>query len=229
MVLGGLFVWSYGLGNIGTIVFGLVLIGIIYMGRRYSGAYYNPALVFGALVNQREYLGDGTVERVIKAVLYKFVQYIGALGGIAFTSLILWRPPPPMDMLDFLGDEIKAAQGLALQIVSMAVFTMVFLSVTSKHAAINDYYGIAIGFTWIGLCVILGEFDGTGIGLLNPAISVMTNVCRSIWNAQTLLTAFVYFAVDTLGAFFGGLLYFYINYLAKRYTLQVQTRKKGKE
>jgi glycerol uptake facilitator-like aquaporin len=222
--LGGLFVWSYGLGNLGPIVFGLVLIGITYMGRRYSGAYYNPALVLAALINGREHLGAVQVNRIIKTILYSIVQYAGAVAGIAFTSLVLWQVPPPMAMMDFLSDPPSAARGFCIQIVSMAAFTMVFLSVTCKHAAItiNDYYGMAIGFTWIGLCVIIGEYDTTGIALLNPAISAMTNVCRSIWNVESLFNAFIYFATDTLGAFIGGFLYYYINYFVKKSKLEIQ-------
>lgn len=233
-LLGGMTIWSYEFDFIGVIVNGFILIGAIYLLYRFTGAHYNPAFTLGCIIaGRKEYLGKINANRLFMALRYKIAQFVGAGIGIFVTVAVLAdNEAPAFASLNLIIDWAPALRGILIEFVAMTFFTLLFLSVTCKKFGKNDHFGITIGLVHIGLGIILGRYDGSGIATLNPAISVMSNFLNvfPLWSGDpwipiSLFSALMYYVVDMSAGLLGGLIYFV---LKKETSKSLTLEKKGK-
>lgn len=145
-----------------ALAIGSALMIAVYLGGPISGGHYNPAvsvavwrrgkLTFGELL---PYIGAQIAGAIVAALLVKCVQ------GDAVTAVAT------------LAKTAKAAHWHAIFVAEL-VWTFVLATVvlnvaTTKKAANNSYFGLAIGFTVATGAVALGGVSG---GVFNPAVQV---------------------------------------------------------
>lgn len=146
-------------GNfLAPIAIGGILMVMVYMGGSISGAHYNPAVTFAVWLRGKISPKD--------SLLYMLVQFLGAFGA-AYLFFLIWGrsiggPKPNI--------EINILKPLAIEIIFTFALALVVLSVaTSKKAAGNHYYGLAIGTTVLACAIAGGEISG---GAFNPAVGM---------------------------------------------------------
>lgn len=228
------FFWTFPFDFMGVIVFSLVLIGMIYSAKHISGGYFNPAFTLAAIIcGNKRTLGNSFFERVVSGSLYIVAQFVGAFTSMFLTSLLFQSPAPELPALNVIMNPPNAAVSSVLQFVSMLFMVIVFLSVMGHHQRKNMQSAIIIGLTYMGLGITLGQYDG-GIGVLNPAISVTSNIVNAFpifspWNPLAFLSGVMFLGVEAAAAFFGGVFYHYFYTYAKPYRkMHHGKRKHGK-
>lgn len=144
-------------GNfLAPIAVGSLLAAIIYMGYSVSGAHFNPATTLAILILKKINLKT--------SIGYILVQFIAGCAGAMCYFLIWGRnsgvPRPNM--------EINIVKPLFIETIFTFIMILVILFVAvSKKTAGNNYYGLAIGFTVIGIAIAGGNISG---GAFNPAV-----------------------------------------------------------
>lgn len=208
-----LFIWTYSFGYTGLGFFAFVYMAVVIAGFRFTGSFFNPTLTFGAIwVTESPHLGVYRTERIITGLSYIGVQLFGAFTAMILSGLLV--PIPEYGMINFL-TITPLTNGFkygALQFVSMVTITLVFLSVSSPKSWNRGWLGFVMGSLILGLGVITGLNNG-GYGLLNPALSIMTNIVNAIYthNPLALFSAFMYFVVDMSAGFVAAMIYFYMD------------------
>jgi aquaporin Z len=143
------------------IAIGAVLMVMIYMGGNVSGGHFNPSVSLGVFLRGKMSGKD--------FVMYNIFQLIGAIAATLVYFSLSTRPfvPAPAPDVTF----VKA-------IVAEAIFTFALVSVvlntaTTKKAAGNSYFGLAIGFTVLAGAFAVGPISG---GAFNPAVGIGPNI-----------------------------------------------------
>jgi aquaporin Z len=158
-----------GAGVIPPLAIGSVLMVMIYAGGSISGAHYNPAVTLGVFLRGRCSAMD--------VVPYIAAQVIGAVA--AAVSVMYLK----------VGASAKVFQapigpGFVAEVLFTFALVYVILNVaTTKSAAGNSYFGLAIGFTVLAGAFAVGDISG---GAFNPAVAIGACVmgllpCPAIW------------------------------------------------
>jgi aquaporin Z len=138
---------------------GSILMVMIYMGGPISGGHYNPAVTLGVLMSGR---GKITLK---DSVMYWMVQIVGAFLAALLYYILIGNTFAPAH-----------APGVAIwkALIVEFIFTFALVSVvlnvaTTKKAAGNSYFGLAIGFTVLVAAYAGGSISG---GAFNPAVGI---------------------------------------------------------
>lgn len=162
-----------------------VLVGIIYAGGPVSGAHYNPAVTVAFWV--RGSFGGGLV------VPYIAAQLVGAALAAAAVLYLQGVSAIPGDL----------ATGPALLAEFLFTFALVWTILqvaTTKAAAGNGYYGLAIASIVLAGAFAVGEVSGAAF---NPAVAVAVSIMGlSGWeNLWVFLVANLAGGLAAAGAF----------------------------
>lgn len=167
------------------IAIGSALMVMIYMGGNISGGHYNPAVTLGVFMRGKIDAKD--------MIIYWVFQLLGAIIA-AFVIFVLTTHP--LVVAPAPGrDAVKAILCEALG--TFALVSVVLNVATTKKAAGNSYYGLAIGFTVTAMAVALGPISG---GAFNPAVALGPQIVDAIKGGASLSTSWIYL----VGCFGGG-------------------------
>ncbi|MFK7772678.1 MAG: MIP/aquaporin family protein [Saprospiraceae bacterium] len=161
-----------GLGTFAPIAIGMTLIGVIYMGGHISKAHYNPAVTLAFFICKKIENSD---------VLGYLVAQIGAAFLATLTAGFLlgsYISLPEIDMIDL---SPKVFPALLAEFLGTFILALVILNVAiAKGTAGNSFYGVAIGFTVIGIAYAFGGISG---GAFNPAVAIGISMAELVrWN-----------------------------------------------
>jgi aquaporin Z len=167
--------------NFAPLAIGFTLIVMIYAGGHLSGAHYNPAVSLGIFIRGKMSL--------VEMIGYWVVQLMaGVVAAVIAKNLFHFEATPSMPDSTF-GAIIAELLG------TFALVYVVLNVATSPKTANNHYYGLAIGFTVVGMAYALGPVSG---GAFNPAVALGLSVFEKIdWSGLWIYV---------VGAFGGGLL-----------------------
>lgn len=137
---------------------GLMLIAITYSGFKISGGHFNPAISVASYLRGKLDAGD--------LLPYIIAQFLGGLlasmlAGFLLTSMEM---PAPETL------ELEAAPSIIAELLGTILLVYVFLNVTTaKKTHGNEFYGLAVGATFIACTCSFGIVSG---GAFNPAIAL---------------------------------------------------------
>jgi aquaporin Z len=184
-----------------ALAFGLVLAALVALIGPISGCHVNPAVTLGAYLTNRISIAD--------AVAYWIAQLIGALVG---ALLLLWvMHASPFYFRSRIGLGANGYGSLSLlhisgggafltEVIITAVFVMVYLSVTVKHANMAVAGG-AIGITLAVMNLVAIPIDSASV---NPARSFGPAI---VGGGQALSQLWLFLIAPLIGAVLGtGLL-----------------------
>ena len=145
----------------GALAIGMALAVMVYMGGPISGAHYNPAVTVAVWMRGKCPVAD--------LVPYIVVQILGAIAAAALAYAIVGKSVGVEK-----GPNVSDLSALLVEFVFTFALALVVLNVaTTKAAAGNSYFGLAIGMT-----VFMGAVAGGGIsgGAYNPAVGIGPNL-----------------------------------------------------
>lgn len=168
--------------NFAPLAIGLGLIAMIYAGRDLSGAHYNPAVSLAIFIRGKMSL--------VEMIGYWVVQLMaGVIAALIASNLFNYKVAVDAELQSIPGAlfaEILGTFALAYVVLNVA---------TSPKTANNQYYGIAIGFTVVGMAYTVGPASG---GAFNPAVALGLSAFGKIdWSVLWIYV---------VGAFAGGFL-----------------------
>lgn len=167
------------------IAIGSILMVMIYMGGNISGGHYNPAVTLGVFMRGKIEAKD--------MIMYWVFQLIGAIVA-AFVVFILTTKT--MQVVPAVGrDVVKVI--LCELLGTFALVSVVLNVATTKKAAGNSYYGLAIGFTVLASAFAFGPISG---GAFNPAVALGPQIVDAIKGGSSLADSWLYL----VGCFAGG-------------------------
>jgi len=173
----------------GAIGIGAILIALVYMGASVSGAHYNPAVTFGFLLRGKIGLGE--------AIGYVIVQLAGAMLA-AGTAWCLLQTPGTIEA----NAGSAPHQWMLVEIVFTFALCLVIFNVEPEgRRPANDYFGIAIGLTFMGAVFAGSRISG---GAFNPAVGLGPNLVAAMDGNTECLTPAIW--LYTAGPFIGSLL-----------------------
>ncbi|MDB4768989.1 aquaporin [Saprospiraceae bacterium] len=150
-----------GLGTLAPIAIGMTLVGVIYMGGHISKAHYNPAITLAFFICNKIENSD--------IFGYLTAQIGGAFLATLTAGFLLesYVSLPEIAMMDL---SIKIFPALVAEFLGTFILALVILNVAiAKGTSGNTFYGVAIGFTVIGIAYAFGGISG---GVFNPAVAV---------------------------------------------------------
>jgi len=128
--------------------------------RNISGGLFNPASTLAI------FSGTYNILTGRSAGLYMLVQCLGGITGALFYAMIEHGHTFPLEP----GKDFGWLHAAVAETIFTAVLAFVVLSTSTGHGEhLNEYAGVAIGFTAIGGGIAVGIISG---GVLNPASSV---------------------------------------------------------
>ncbi len=174
----GLTVVAPGAGAMAPLAIGAMLMVMVYAGGPISGAHYNPAVTLALTLAGKSPKND-------------LVPYIGAqFAGSVLASMAVKFLKEGSAVVAM---EPQAAPAFLVEILFTFALAYVVLNVaTTKKAAGNSYFGLAIGFT-----VMAAAYAGGGIsgGAFNPAVALGVTVMGLIAPAYL----WIYFVANLAG------------------------------
>ncbi|MBK8915956.1 MAG: aquaporin [Phycisphaerales bacterium] len=155
---------------VGALAIGAVLTAMVYMGGPISGAHYNPAVSLAMLLRGKLAVRD--------LIPYWISQLGAAIAAAAVVRVVADRTFGPMP-----GPGVGALSAILVEILFTFALVLVILNVaTSRAAAGNSYFGVAIGLTVAGAALVGGKISG---GAFNPAVGIgpnlLANQLGSMW------------------------------------------------
>lgn len=165
----GLTVIAPGAGAMAPLAIGTMLMVMVYAGGPVSGGHYNPAVTLAVWLRGKcdthdvlPYMGAQVVGAVLAAWLVGFCKH----GGV----VVAVQP----SVLPALLIELVFTFALAYVVLNVA---------TTKKAAGNSYFGLAIGMTVMAAAYAGGNISG---GAFNPAVAIGItlmglSVARNLW------------------------------------------------
>ncbi len=151
----GLTVIAPGAGAMAPLAIGLALMAMVYAGGPISGGHYNPAVTLAVWLR-------GSCTRS-DALTYMAAQALGAILAAAVVGIC--RPGAGL-----IAMEPRAFPALLIETLFTFMLAFVVLSTgTSKKAANNSYFGLAIGLTVTAAAYAGGPISG---GAFNPAVAI---------------------------------------------------------
>jgi len=188
-------------GNfLAPIAVGGLLAAIIYMGYPVSGAHYNPATTIAILILKKI--------SVKESMIYILVQLIAGCAG-ALCYFFIWGrnsgfPKPNM--------EINILKPFFIETIFTFIMIMVILFVAvSKKTAGNNYYGLAIGLTVMGIGIAGGNISGAAF---NPAVGfgpMMIDKLLGTCPCNPFEYGWIYLTAPFIGAIIGAFTFRYLN------------------
>jgi aquaporin Z len=164
---------------------GAILMVMIYMGGNISGGHYNPAVTLGVFIRGKIDAKD--------MIIYWVFQLLGAIIA-AFVVFVLTTKT--MQVVPAVGrDFVKVI--LCEVLGTFALVSVVLNVATTKKAAGNSYYGLAIGFTVLASAFAFGPISG---GAFNPAVALGPQIVDAIKGGSSITYSWCYL----LGCFAGG-------------------------
>jgi aquaporin Z len=178
------------------VAIGAVLMVMIYMGGNISGGHYNPSVTLGVLIRGKINMKD--------AAMYWIVQFIGAfvaaLVCLWFTGKTFAAAPAP-------GTEFIKA--LAAEFIfTFALVSVVLNTATTKKAAGNSYFGLAIGSTVMAGAFAVGPISGAAF---NPAVALSPIVLDTIKGGNSMQFLPMYLIGTILGGAVAGFMFRVMN------------------
>ncbi len=147
---------AVGPGVIPPLAIGSVLMVMIYAGGPVSGAHYNPAVTIGVFLRGRCPAAD--------IVPYILAQVVGALAAAMIVTHCLKAGAPVTTF------HAATAPGFIAELLfTFALVYVILNTATTKGAAGNSYFGLAIGFTVLAGAFAVGDISG---GAFNPAVAI---------------------------------------------------------
>ncbi len=183
-------------GNfLAPIAIGGLLTALVYMGYSISGAQYNPAVTLALLVLKKI--------SVKESAFFILAQLIAGCCGALVYFLIWGRnsgiPRPSM--------EINIIKPLFIETLFTFILVLVILFVAaSKRTAGNNYYGLAIGFTVVGIAIAGGNISG---GAFNPAVGLGPMIIDKLLGTCSC-NPFEYGWIYFVGPLTGGIIAAYV-------------------
>jgi aquaporin Z len=163
---------------------GAILMVMIYMGGNISGAHYNPAVTLAVFMRGKIDAKDMMVYwvfQIIGAILAAFVVFV------LTTKTLQVVPAVGRDAVKIILCEVLGTFALVSVVLNVA---------TTKKAAGNSYYGLAIGFTVLACAFAFGPVSG---GAFNPAVALGPQIVDAIKGGSSIAYCLYY-----LGGCFGG-------------------------
>ena len=186
--------WAAGGTPFAPVAIGSMLMAMVYMGGPVSGAHFNPAVTLAVWIRKKMATRD--------VVPYMLSQIMGALCAALLYFFIFKRSmggPVPME-----GFTYNVKPFLVEAVFSFALITVVLHVMTSKKAANNSYFGLAIGFTFMAAVFAGGRISG---GAFNPAIGIGPLVIHAILGGGNLLNLWIYIVGPGAGAVSAAMVY----------------------
>ena len=134
---------------------GMGLVGLIYMGGHISRAHYNPAVTLAFFINNEIAKSDILGYLVAQFSAAISAAWVGVYLAGEKASVMDLSDTPRVFLAEFLGTFI-----LCFVILHVAI---------AKTTKGNSFYGVAIGFTVIGIASAFGWISG---GAFNPSVAV---------------------------------------------------------
>jgi aquaporin Z len=145
---------------------GAILLVMVFAGGSVSGAHYNPAVTLGVFLSQnKSQRTDGGLVSAVDAVVYVFVQ---CLAGCLGAAMYYWVLGATFTLKPGHGFDAFQAGFAELLFTAALVFVVLNCALT-KQDELNQYYGLAIGFTLMSAAFAIGPVSGC---CLNPALAV---------------------------------------------------------
>ncbi|MBS1494457.1 MAG: aquaporin family protein [Bacteroidetes bacterium] len=164
---------------------GAILMVMIYMGGNISGGHYNPAVTLGVFIRGKIDAKD--------MIMYWVFQLFGAIIA-AFVVFVLTTKT--MQVVPAVGrDFVKVI--LCEVLGTFALVSVVLNVATTKKAAGNSYFGLAIGFTVLASAFAFGPISG---GAFNPAVALGPQIVDAIKGGSSIMYSWYYI----VGCFAGG-------------------------
>ena len=182
--------------DIQPIAIGLFLMGLIYANGFMSGAVFNPAVTLALWLRGRLTPKE--------ALAYSAVQIIAGVAAAAVT-IVLTSAKPIVQPIAAPPQYFALIPALLAEFIGTFALSLVILNVaTSKTLEGNNFYGLAIGTTVIGLIYTFGSVSGS---VFNPAVAVGLAVAQ-IGNWGNL---WIYLVANFGGAALAALSYRFVN------------------
>lgn len=177
------------------IVIGSMLMVMVYMGGPVSGAHYNPAVTLAILMRRKI---DGK-----NALLYMFFQVVGAILAALMVNVLRGHTFAPAP-----GLEVSTVNALLVEVIFTFALVSVVLNVaTTKAAAGNSYFGLAIGFTVLAAAYAGGAISG---GAYNPAVGLGPCLVDTLVGGNdSMAHVWIYLVGPFAGAGFAAILFGY--------------------
>lgn len=175
----GLTVLAPGAGEMAPAAIGAVLMVMVYAGGPISGAHYNPAVTLAVWLRGKLETKD-------------VPGYMGAqvVGAVLAALIVAWckgdRAAVPLhpDVLPALAVETLFTFALAFVVLHVA---------TTKKAAGNSYFGLAIGSTVMAGAYAAGNISGA---VFNPAVAIGV----TLMGLSIAANLWIYLVANLLGA-----------------------------
>lgn len=174
----GLTVLAPGAGAMAPVAIGAILMVMVYAGGPVSGGYYNPAVTLAVWLRGKMDAKD-------------VPGYMGAqvVGAVLAALIVAWckgdRAAVPLypEVLPALVVETLFTFALAFVVLSVA---------TTKQAAGNSYFGLAIGSTVMVGAYAAGNISGA---VFNPAVAIGI----TLMGAGVAANLWIYLVANLLG------------------------------
>lgn len=147
----------------GGVAAAATLIALVYAGGHISGANYNPAVSLALFIRGKL--------NAVDMLMYWASQFVAA----ACAAMLVCR----LNGCGIAG-AIITKQALAAELLGTFALVFVVLNVaTAKATEGNNYFGLAIGITVLGMATALGKFSG---GAFNPAVALGVALNCNDWS-----------------------------------------------
>lgn len=194
----GTFFLVFAIGMTGNpLAIGAMLMVMVYFAGNISGAHFNPAVSVALMIR-------GKINAT-ELTQYIALQIGGALAASYLVYLLTDRTfaPAPQEGLHVLKPLIAEA------VCTFALATVVLNVATTKKAAGNSYYGLAIGFTVMTCAYAVGHISG---GAFNPAVGTGPNLIDSMINgSEAMYDIWIYIVGPITGAVAAALAFKWMN------------------
>ena len=151
----GLTVVAPGAGAMAPLAIGAMLMAMVYAGGPISGGHYNPAVTLAV------WLRGKCAKRDVAR--YMTAQILGAVAAAILVGLV--KPNGYAS-----AQQPAALPALLVELCyTFALAWVVLSTATSKRAAGNSYFGLAIGMTVMAGAYAAGPISG---GVFNPAVAI---------------------------------------------------------
>ena len=177
---------------LGALAIGMALAVMVYMGGPISGAHYNPAVTVAVWMRGKCPAAD--------LVPYIVVQILGAIAAAGLAYAIAGKTVA-VDK----GAGVSDLSALLVEFVFTFALALVVLNVaTTKVAAGNSYFGLAIGMTVFMAAVAGGAISG---GAYNPAVGLGPNLVHMARGGGSINHVWLYIVGPVAGGALAALVF----------------------
>lgn len=172
---------------------GFIYLAMIYANGHISGAHFNPMISVAILIR-------GKMQLSLVPIYILSQMFAAAMAGMV--SLLLWSGKHNLAPLDLSSVPLQA---ILSELIGSFGLAYVALNVTtSKNTLGNDYYGLAMGLSFCGLSLALGNISG---GIFNPAIAMV----MAIANLASFSDLWIHWVSEFIGAVLAAFVFLYVN------------------